>query len=260
MRGALGIASVVLGVAGLVALSTDTACSPVPAQFCRGASINRKGGEASPDLGCTKCVEEQCCDLVGDCQGSDCAPAVAAAHACVLDAGRGAGAAEPECRSALEGDDQRRDTYQCMRDRCGEACGLPVCKLEPLVPRIGELACDRCFAGSCCAEMNACAKNRTCLLTLECIASRCRTELTRALTREQHPAAQALVDLACAAEGAPPPEAQGCIAGCIAELAPDESEDAREGRCLAARVNECGADVGCGPECAAAPVDAGADG
>ncbi len=249
MRAAIAVSLVAVAI-GLVALATDTACSSVPNQFCRGRDINRKGGADSPDRDCTVCVEEQCCDLVGECQGTDCATKVAGAHACVLDAGRGAGAAEPGCTDPLN-DAPSRDTYQCMRSRCGERCGLPVCKLDPLVPRLGDVDCDRCFAGSCCPEMNACAKNRSCLLALECIITKCRDQLGRNLTRAAHPAAVDLATRACAADDAgPPPGAGDCVSECIGEFAAGGTEEAAEGRCLAAKVNECGADVECGDECA----------
>lgn len=256
MRRALAV-SVVAAAVGLLALAADTACSNVPSQFCRGPAINRKGGEANPDPACTECVEQQCCDLLGECQGTDCAKNVAGAHACVLDAGRGAGAAEPTCTASLK--DTSRDTYQCMRGKCGERCGLPVCKLDPLVPRLGDVDCDRCFAGSCCPEMNACAKNRSCLLALECILTRCTNELATGLTQEAHPAAAALAKTACEPDDSGPPAGRGgCFEQCIQEFAAGGTEEAAEGRCLAARVNECGADVGCGDECAPA-ADAGGD-
>lgn len=257
MRSALAISIVAVAI-GFVALATDTACSSVPNLFCRGPAINRKGGEANPDRDCTECIEQQCCDLVGECQGTGCANDVASAHACVLDAGRGGGAAEPTCTAALK--DDSRSTYQCMRSKCGDRCGLPVCKLDPLVPRLGDVACDRCFAGSCCMEMNACAKNRSCLLALECIVTKCKPDLARGLTKAAHPAAVALAMGACAPDDAgPPPGAGGnCIADCIGEFAAGGTEEAAEGRCLAAKVNECGADVECGDECAP-PADAGRD-
>lgn len=258
MRRAFAV-SLVAAAVGLVALAADTACSNVPGQFCRGPVINRKGGELSPDRDCTVCIEEQCCDLIGDCQGTDCANQVASAHACVLDAGRGAGAAEPGCTSSLVLATSK-ETYSCMRGKCGDRCGLPVCTLDPLVPPVGDIECDRCFSASCCAEVNACAKNRSCLLTLDCIIDRCGSELARLLTKDAQPLAAHLVEATCNADaGVAIDRTQNCFASCIEDFAPPGTDESAEGRCLAARAYECGADVACGEKCAATPKDAGSD-
>jgi hypothetical protein len=265
-RRTLGFVALAI-VTGVVSAGLDTSCKvSVPELFCRGETVNAKdAGARGVGRSCTECVENRCCDLVGDCQDSACAGEVASTHACVLEAGRAGAADEPRCLEGLHSP-QGRDTYSCMRSECGEACGLPVCRLAPLVPRMGTVECDGCFAQACCAEMNACSENRSCLLALQCIAERCRGDFEKNLTRARHDLMLWFVASSC--PGAPwPPEAYGvdpaslpddCFMKCADELAPAGTPDGDAARCLAARVNECGADVECGERCRS-PKDAAAD-
>lgn len=249
------------GVA-LVALSFDSSCAD-PGQLCRGTSINRAYVPNTTELDrqCTQCVEATCCDLIGDCQNTACAQEVGETHSCVLDAGRGAAIAEPACRDKLVSP-QSKSVYQCMRDNCDDECRLPTCRLDPLVPTLGEPGCDRCFAQGCCELMNTCTKNRTCLLMLSCIINECRNDLTRELTDSRHAFAVARAAQACdgggpRGNGGPPDGEQNCFTQCITKHFVQNDDESAEAVCIAAQINECGASVNCGPRC---ERDGGADG
>lgn len=265
----------VLALISVVSLTVETSCRHLgPIDRCRGTSVNRRflPGTRTPEYVCTECIELNCCDLIGDCQDNDCANQVGTAHECVEDAGRAAAVVESDCRQALEGN-QSKKVYQCMRDKCGEQCRLPTCRLEPLVPPLGEPRCDRCFAQGCCDLMNACAKNRKCLLALSCIVDKCRAEFGDELGIAQLGEAQVRKDILCDGGGPPPGvdltgddgPGQGCFGQCIVDTLGREQDDpeAAEARCLAAQINECGAQVDCGRFCridaSAPPADAGSD-
>jgi hypothetical protein len=131
---------------------------------------------------------------------------------------------------------------------------------------MGTVECDGCFAQACCAEMNACSGNRSCLLTLKCIAERCRGDFERSLSRSAHERTLWFVASSCPDQPAPPETyavdaasvADDCFMKCADELAPAGTPDGDAARCLAAHVYECGADVECGGRCRAA-ADASAD-
>lgn len=264
----------VLAVISVVSLSFETACRHLgPIERCRGTTVNRRfvPNTTTPENICTTCIESSCCDLIGDCQSTDCAGEVAETHACVQDAGRAAAIREPECRNSLRGD-QSKKVYQCMRDNCDDECQLPTCRLEPLVPPLGDLQCDRCFAQGCCDLMNECAKNRTCLLALRCIVDECSSEFGEELGIARAKAAEERRQILCSG-GGPPADTDldddfrgaGCFGRCIEKTFVDNDEQSIEARCLAARINECGAAVDCGRFCrvndagADAAVDSGAD-
>jgi hypothetical protein len=274
MRRALG-AIFVLGTISVISLSFETSCKHIgPIERCRGGSVNRRfvPETTTPEDVCTECIEATCCDLIGDCQDNECANEVAATHACVQDAGRSAAITEPECRDSLRGD-QSKKVYQCMRDNCDDECLLPTCRLDPLVPPLGDLECDRCFAQSCCNLMNQCAQNRTCLLAIRCIVEECSAEFGDELSISQAKPAEARREILCDG-GGPPPDADlddgdlrgpGCFGRCIQKTFVDNDPQSSEARCLAAQINECGAAVDCGRFCRVRsdagppPADAGAD-
>lgn len=254
-----------LVVVALVSLGLDTSCAN-PDQLCRGTSINRRlvPNTTDPERSCTECVEGNCCDQIGDCQGTECANQVAETHACVMDAGIRATIREPECRDSLR-TDQSRSVYQCMRDHCDQPCQLPTCRLDPLVPAIGNKpVCDQCFAQSCCPLMNECVKNRTCLLMLRCIVNECQRELSTELLESELSEAQSRRGVACGDGGAPPTSAgppadpNSCFAKCVSDNFVENDAESAEARCLATRINECGAAVDCGKSCAPdTPADSG---
>ena len=266
-------AFVALAGVAFVALSFDSSCAN-PDQLCRGTSINRRyvdEAKTVPEGECTRCVEAKCCDLIGDCQTTDCANQVATAHACVLDAGRSAPSEEPICKIALK-EGQSNSVYDCMRAGCGEQCGLPTCHLEPNVPPLGDKACDQCFAKGCCSLMNECAKNRSCLLALRCIVDECGAELASELGGAALTAATARKDFLCDG-GVPPPFREGdaggnggpsfddvgggCFRRCLDKVFIAKDPESSEAACLTARINECGAAVNCGRFCG--PNDAAVD-
>lgn len=265
MRRALW-ACFMLAVISVVSLSLETSCRHLgPIERCRGSTVNRRfvPNTTTPENACTACIESTCCDLIGDCQSTECANEVAETHACVQDAGRAAAIREPECRDNLRGD-QSKKVYQCMRDNCDDECQLPTCRLDPLVPPLGELECDRCFAQGCCDLMNECTKNRTCLLALRCIVDECSADFPVELGIGQARAAEQRRELLCSS-GGPPPDVvidddvrgPGCFARCIQKTFVENDEESIEARCLAAKINECGAAVDCGRFCRA--HDAGPD-
>lgn len=264
-------AFVALAAVALVALSVDTSCAN-PAQLCRGTSINRRFTDESKTVledKCTECVEATCCDMIGDCQTTDCANQVASAHACVLDAGRRASVSESSCRRTLA-NDQSKTVYQCMRDNCDDECGLPTCRLDPLVPRIGDKKCDLCFAQGCCSLMNECAQNRACLLALQCFVDKCRGELGNELAEERAPESKQRREDICDAgirrdddaDGGPHPD---CLVQCILDATRDNDQQSFDAMCLSVKISECGAAVNCGADClgagdASASGDAAAEG
>lgn len=258
-----------LAIVGVVSLSFETSCKHIgPVERCSGKSVNRRfvPNTTTPEDDCTECIEASCCDLVGDCQGTECANEVAQTHACIEDAGRAAAIDEPGCKSFLLGD-QSTKVYQCMRDNCGERCQLPTCQLNPLVPPLGDLECDRCFAQGCCALMNECAENRTCLLALSCIVDECREAFSVELGKAALQAVTARKDFICdggmpGVGAGPGPSFDGvgggCFRDCIEKSFVPKDEQSLKAGCLAAKINECGAAVDCGRKCR--PRDASADG
>lgn len=263
----------VLAAIAVVSLSVETSCKHIgPVERCRGTSVNRRfvPNTTTPEDICTECIEATCCDLIGDCQGTECANEVAQTHACVQDAGRAASIEEPGCRGQHLHGDQSKNVYQCMRDNCDDECKLPTCRLDPLVPPLGDLKCDRCFAQGCCDLMNECAKNRTCLLALRCIVDECSAEFGEELGIAQADAAAERKQILCSG-GGPPADASvndddgfrgpSCFGRCIQKTFVDDDPQSNEARCLAGRINECGSAVDCGRFCKGRDggIDAGAD-
>jgi hypothetical protein len=279
-RAIVGI--LVLAVVGLMSLSFDTSCNPVPNEFCKGDAVNRKmsPGSTDPDDHCSECVEARCCDLLGDCQKTECAGEVATMHECVLRAERAAKREEPGCRTRNLKSAESDTLYACMRNNCGETCGLPTCLLDPRVPFADNTKCDGCFAQSCCSLMNECAGNRSCLLTLKCIIDECKGDFATELLEDKHVSAIVQRDSACdggplpfsgrldggfpeggsADGGAAPPRGAFCFAECIGRHYVEGSEESRDAYCKIMQINECGTDVGCGKFCALDAADAAADG
>jgi hypothetical protein len=263
-------ACLVLVAIGIVSLSLETSCKHIgPIDRCSGKSVNRRfvPGTTTPEDVCTECIEATCCDLIGDCQGTECADEVAQTHACVEDAGRAASIEEPTCKEHLKGG-QSKSVYECMRANCDDECQLPTCRLDPLVPPLGDLACDRCFAQGCCSLMNECAKNRTCLLALSCIVDECSEQFSSELGIAALDAVTARKSFICDG-GVPPPGGGegglgfdgvggGCFRRCIERSFVPNNAESSEASCLAAKINECGAAVDCGKRCVVTR-DAGAD-
>src|SRR5437868_12924514 len=133
VRGWLALFGAVAAVA--VAVACSSRIPPRPEQnLCDGSQVHAT--RVDPNS-CTVCLEDKCCDNVGDCSRNDvCRTAIVAAQTCVLDRGPNAGRVTEEqaCIAGLPGAAGADKMYSCMRSNCGLPCGLPVCKLDPGVP------------------------------------------------------------------------------------------------------------------------------
>jgi hypothetical protein len=215
------------------------------------------------DSACNRCLEDHCCEQVGTCERTDpCTKQVSSIHACVLAAGLAGAQAEKGCAT-----DQRLvsrtpadDAYRCMRDSCGNECGLPVCRVDPAALLIQTADCDGCFASSCCGELNACYASRACKLTVECIVKECGGELGAALAGAPIEFPDGGIDAdafdPCAAPGAPngASTAPSCVRKCLCEFKDNDQglpprDDAQRPPLLALAVYVCGQQAGCGMHC-----------
>lgn len=269
--------------AALGTLAIAIACSSkIPGQpeqnLCDGSQVHAT--RVDPNS-CTVCLEDKCCDEVGDCSRNDvCKSAIVAAQKCVLDEGPNAGRAseEQKCVADLTTKEGADKTYACMRANCGLPCGLPVCKLAPGVPSLPTARCDDCFAQTCCREMNECSGDRRCLRMLECIITRCANDFPVLLTPSTLMAGQKLADLTCmlaagTAPSGPPTTGQRpagpskCFDDCYdetIEFAPSVQGgqldfDRARSACLANKAFVCGSKANCGADCVPAAVDSGVD-
>jgi len=218
---------------------------------------------------CETCLEDHCCDAVGHCDDEpNCESAVRSAHQCVL---QGGATRETACVNEI-GTARGLDAYRCMRDQCGDACGLPVCHVDPAVGLILSPTCDACFANSCCAELNACAGNRACQLMTECILNRCGPAFGPTLAATPLDQLDQRISAVCS--GAPgPPGIDGsgvsltCVDECFQDFANQKyvqgpfGDVTQQSGCLAFKVYACGARAQCGPACTleAGGSDASAD-
>ena len=225
---------------------------------------------------CNRCLEDRCCEQVGTCERTNgCTELVSSVHACVLDAGLAGAQDEKACaeEQMLAQTPPADDAYRCMRDSCGNECGLPVCKVDPAALLIQTADCDSCFSSSCCSELNACYASRACKLTVECIVRECGTELGASLSGTPIDFPDGGTDAAafdiCAEAGAPNgPQGPACVRKCLCEFKDNDQglpprDDAQRPPLLALAVYVCGQKAGCGTACsksADASSEAGADG
>jgi len=214
------------------------------------------------DSACNRCLEDRCCEQVGTCERtSGCTELVSSVHTCVLDAGLAGAHDEMGCadRRMLGQTPAADDAYRCMRDSCGNECGLPVCKVDPAALLIQTADCDSCFASSCCSELNACYASRACKLTVECIIKDCGPELGASLAGAPIDIANSGGDAAafdiCAEAGAPNgPQAPECVRKCLCAFKDNDQglpprDDAQRPPLLALAVYVCGQKAGCGTAC-----------
>ncbi len=228
------------------------------------------GGNTDAD--CNDCLETSCCEEVGRCERTTgCTELVSSVHACVLDAGLLGAKDETACADThhLEGTAPAEDAYRCMRDSCGNQCGLPVCKVDPAAVLLQTPACDACFASSCCSQLNGCYANRACKLTLECIVNTCGSELGVGLSGPQFAIPDGGGDAAsfdiCGDAGDPhAPNAPPCVRKCLCDFKDNDQglaprDEAQRPPMLALAVYVCGQQAGCGASCTR-PTDAAAAG
>jgi hypothetical protein len=228
------------------------------------------GGNTDAD--CNSCLETNCCQEVGRCERTpDCSKLVSSVHMCVLDAGLLGAKEETKCAETLDlkGIAPAEDAYRCMRDSCGNQCGLPVCKVDPAAVLLQTPPCDACFASSCCSQLNGCYANRACKLTLECIVNTCGAELGVGLLSPQFEIPDGGGDAAaldiCSDAGDPNgPNAPACVRKCLCDFKDNDQglaprDTAQRPPMLALAVYTCGQQAGCGASCPG-PTDAAAAG
>lgn len=261
-----------LVLAGAVSLLVAISCKAfnVPNEICDGSGVDAKRMLASGDGDCTRCMEDHCCDDVGACANAgNCSDLVRQAHECVITGPGAAAEREVDCTNTLPSPSVARDTYRCMRDQCGNQCGLPVCKVTPAATLFRNPQCDKCLAGACCAELDLCYGSRACKLSLECISQSCGAELGAAL--DQVSADKGVPDPARLPDGATlsPCTEPGasmfkpeCVRKCLCDYQGHDQglppEDAGlDPFILAKQVFECAGRAKCGQRCVAT-LEAGA--
>ncbi len=253
----------VVAVASLaLALAAAFSCKTfdLPSETCNpdGLDATRSRGD-----GCSRCLEDRCCDVVGRCERqAGCAPLVQEVHRCVVSAERKGASAESECAKRLPDLREADDAYRCMRASCGASCGLPVCKVDKAAPLIRNAKCDGCFAGGCCVELNRCYEDRACKLMLECMVHDCGGEFGPALNSSGGlsllPVAETLCRDPSASAGAP-----RCVVACLCRYRDNDQglppiDPALLPFNLARSVYECGRTAQCGDDCSRALDDADA--
>jgi hypothetical protein len=248
-------------------VTSSCATFDVPASTCSATRpslmVGKEVSVGRADPSCAACFEDRCCDEVGRCQDQNsCASRVRATQACVVAAGLQGAGKERACTTNLAGDPLATKAYGCMRERCGEGCGLPVCQIDPATLLMVNAECDSCVSGACCPQINACYGNRTCKLMLECIFDECKRGLSSEL---EDPAIRGgAVPSSCQPAVAAAPTtfdiAGSCVAGCLARFAavaqgPEIDPGGRAG-CLAFDVYSCASRAGCSKDCRYVPPDA----
>lgn len=270
--------SVVVSIASLIALAADLSCKTfdTPAEICSPASQLETTAPGHQDGTCTRCLEDNCCDKVGVCERKEnCSGAVSKTYDCVLK--QGVHAAREETNCAVDGGvttiSEANDVYRCMRDSCGDPCGLPICRVDPSVVLFRNADCDGCFASSCCTDLNKCYGNRACKLSIECIVQECGAELGKSLIADR-PAILAGTNMPPADAGDLPDfcgataptnfAAPECVRQCLCKYRNDEQglepvDPTLRPLVLALGIYTCGAVADCGPSCVGPKGDAGAD-
>lgn len=238
----------------------------LPDEICDPARLDAKRLAGGPADGpCSRCLENNCCDAVGVCERTDrCPEIVSSVHACVLreplkEAARERGCADEHGLGTVHEADE---AYRCMRKECGRECGLPVCQVAPAAVLLQNATCDGCFAGSCCAELNACYEMRACKLMIECIVDGCGSELGYSLVALGSALAAAgppeggtsSPESICADGGAAALGGPECIRNCLCTFRNNDQglqplDVATRPFGLAQKVYECGARASCGPLC-----------
>ncbi|MDF2692092.1 MAG: hypothetical protein K0S65_475, partial [Labilithrix sp.] len=163
---------------------------------------------------------------------------------------------EERCKEELLTNDRSKTLYACMRSNCAEECGgVPNCDLDPDVELFANPSCDSCVNDACCEKRNACHKNRSCRLVVQCITNHCPRTLgtaMNALSGLSDEMYQAVNDAVCSGKpldtGADTGAATACIQRCLDEFATD-GEGGSTALCLAVGVFACGSQAGCASNC-----------
>ncbi|AKU97993.1 hypothetical protein AKJ09_04657 [Labilithrix luteola] len=246
-------ATVVGSIVGLVVAVSACRTFELPSETCHGSAINGRTtapGSSDLDPTCSRCVEDACCDDVGRCEAEGgCSETVSKAHACVLADPARAAERESSCTQGLVPGSRAAYAYACMRQKCGGQCALPVCEVDPSASLIVTSSCDKCIAGACCGQLNACYGNRTCKLTFECIVTHCPADVAKSPG-----ALDVATSTACSGHPAMPEGAvSSCVAQCFAEFSTHPqgapTDPSEEASCLAAKTYACATGAGCAAAC-----------
>lgn len=250
-----------VAVGSLVGLAVALAACrtfELPTETCHGTAINGKTtapDSSNRDPACSRCLDDSCCDDVGRCEAeAGCTDTVVQAHACVLADPARAAEREASCTQALVPGSRAAYAYACMRQKCGAECALPVCEVDPSASLMLTGTCDKCIAGACCGQLNACYGNRTCKLTFECIVARCPGDVAKSPV-----ALDTAISSACSGHATLPDGSVSlCVAQCFAEFSTHPqgapTDPTEEASCLAAKTYACATGAGCAATCA---VDGG---
>ncbi|HEY8075506.1 MAG TPA: hypothetical protein VIF62_15385 [Labilithrix sp.] len=262
-----GLARIAVSGAILIAAGVVACLEQLPRTPTRVCAIDEvqalpAAGFAQTADGCTSCLETPCCDTIGNCD-DNCRKSVRAAHACVLDAGPLHEAQQEQAcivDSGISDAAAATNAYRCMRDTCGEACALPVCKVDPSYGLFVDLSCDQCLSSSCCPQIDACAKDRGCKLLTDCIVQKCKSLFgtrTSLLTNETIPMVRNAV---CNNEPLPPDADGGldCVESCFNDVIADGGAVPNQGPtsgCIGFEIVACAVAADCKSACTGA--DAG---
>lgn len=267
---------ILVGAASL-ALAAAFSCKTfdLPAETCDPSTLDAKR-DLQSDGDCSRCLEDRCCDEVGECERKDgCGTMVRATQKCVLDHELKGAEFEKECaRETVKlqpgtkrpANQEADGAYRCMRANCGAQCGLPVCKVDQAARLIRNAKCDGCFAGGCCGELNRCYASRACKLMLECIIGQCGDTLGTSLQAAARDVGggdgSADIDPAKVCDQhAKNPASFGdraCVFGCLCKYADNDqglppAQLELQPFNLARDVYVCGGAARCGEECAMPP-------
>ena len=199
------------------------------------------------DGGCIECAEDRCCAPLGGCTNAKSCPQALHDHlGCVLPkagALRSVAEAEKACGALA---DPALGAYTCLRDKCGDHCGLPNCSIVSSAPQLGALGCDQCLTRDACLEINRCQEDRGCRLFLACVAANpgCLATVT---------AARAVG--ACDAGATTAPDPAACVRTCLESTGASYCGTLELlGRLGSGKCSACQLDAGPGD---AGPADAG---
>jgi hypothetical protein len=252
----------------VLALAAAFSCKTfdLPNEICSAEDIDATPLHGGSNGACTECLEERCCDKVGVCERTDgCTGTVRAVHDCVLGFDLQGAMMERGCaEERLKTSSEANEMYRCMRDSCGDRCGLPVCRVNQAAVLVATAQCDECFSSSCCPQLNECYGSRACKLMVECIATECRGVLGASLTENSQqlamggapPSDDTFVDVKKICEANAPPGfgAPPCVRDCLCRFAGNDQglppeDTSKLPFLLAKKIYDCGVKANCGMRC-----------